>query len=188
MNAVGGHHNQRMGARIDPTSFRRYFDEHYGFVCRVAEGIVYDRTTAEDVAQDTFISLYRNPPRDPEQSIRGWLTVVAVNTALNYLRRDKARTRRETGAFEMDGRATLQEAPLDELSKKEDAEVVKQTLRSLEDRERAVLVMRSAGLSYREIARAVDVKEASVGTIIARARLSLRAAYARLGGSDDDVL
>jgi hypothetical protein len=34
--------------------------------------------------------------------------------------------------------------------------------------------MRSAGLSYREIARAVEVKETSVGTIIARARLALR--------------
>lgn len=43
-------------------------------------------------------------------------------------------------------------------------------------------------MSYREIARAVEVKETSVGTIIARARLALRAAYARLGGSDDDVL
>jgi len=177
-----------MGARIDPTRFRRYFDEHYGFVCRVAEGIVCDRATTEDVAQDTFISLYRNPPRDPEQNIRGWLAVVAVNTALNYLRKDKARTRRETGAFEMDENSTFQDAPLDELARREEGEVLKRALRSLEERERAVLVMRSAGLSYREIARAVDVKEASVGTIIARARLALRGAYARLGGSDDDVL
>jgi len=177
-----------MGARIDPASFKRYFDEHYGFVCRVAEGIVCDRATAEDVAQDTFISLYRNPPRDPEQSIRGWLTVVAVNTALNHLRKDKARARRETGAFEMAERVTPQDAPLDEVTKKEDQERLKWALRSLEERERAVLVMRSAGLSYREIAKAVYVKETSVGTIIARARLSLRSAYARLGGSDDDVL
>lgn len=188
VNAAGGHPKQDMGARIDPESFKRYFDEHYGFICRVATGIVCDRADAEDVAQETFMSLFLRPPKDPGQSIRGWLTVVAVNTALNHLRRDKARARREAGAAELEGASPLLDVPLDNLTKAEAGAVARGALEALDARDRAVLIMRSSGLNYREIARAVNVKETSVGTIIARAKSAFKAAYANLGGSDGNVL
>lgn len=175
-----------MRAKTDPDSFKRAFDEHYGFICRVAAGIVYDLATAEDVAQETFVSLYRNPPVNLA-NMRGWLTAVAVNIALNHLRKDKARARREMKAVDVSG-TSLSDVPLDALSKAESGAITRRALQSLGERERVVLVMSSSGMNYREIARAVSVKETSVGTIIARAKYAFKAAYAELGGSDDHVL
>ncbi len=175
-----------MGPRIDKDSFRRIFDEQYSFICRLVTGIVCDAAAAEDVAQEVFVTLYRNPPRE-STNLRGWLTTVAVNTALNHLRKEKARIRREAGAAGLD-RSADQGAPLEELTQAEAGELTRKALGSLDPRDRAVLLLKSSGMSYREIAQAVNVRETSVGTIIARARFAFKAAYAGLGGSDRDVL
>jgi RNA polymerase sigma factor (sigma-70 family) len=115
------------------------------------------------------------------------LTTVAVNTALNHLRREKARARREQGAAGLDG-FVGQDAPVDMLTKEEAGDLTRRTLQLLDERDRAVLVMKSSGMKYREIARTVDINETSVGTILARARAAFKTAYAALGGSDKDVL
>jgi RNA polymerase sigma-70 factor (ECF subfamily) len=59
---------------------------------------------------------------------------------------------------------------------------VRGALERLSERERRLLLLRAEGYSYRDLARALELNEASVGTLLARARRAFRAAY---GGAAD---
>ena len=51
----------------------------------------------------------------------------------------------------------------------------------MSDRERSLLLLRAEGFSYREIARALELNEGSVGTLLARAQRSFRVKYGESG-------
>lgn len=183
-----------MGPSIDPDLFRATFDREYPFICRLTAGIVGSFAAAEDVAQEAFVRLYRNPPSDLS-NVRGWLGTVAVNLALNHLRSEQARARREeygeaNGRFR--GTALTAEPATgsaeEEVTRHEDDALTRAALAALPDRERIALLLRTSGMSYREIAQSLRVKETSVGTLLARARQAFRSEYTRLKGSDDGVL
>ena len=54
---------------------------------------------------------------------------------------------------------------------------VKKTLESLSERDREVLLLKEAGLSYAEIAEQTGLAAGAVGTTLARARRRLKDAY-----------
>ncbi len=78
--------------------------------------------------------------------------------------------------------------PGEVLVRNEDAAVTRKVLELLPEKDRSCLLLRFSGMSYSEIARAVGVKESSVGTLLARARARFRSEFIRLKGSDEGVL
>lgn len=54
---------------------------------------------------------------------------------------------------------------------------VRAAIERLPARDRQLLLLRAEGYSYRDLARALELNEASVGTLLARARQAFRAAY-----------
>jgi RNA polymerase sigma-70 factor (ECF subfamily) len=54
---------------------------------------------------------------------------------------------------------------------------VRRAIDRLPERERRLLLLRAEGYSYRDIAVALELNEASVGTLLARARRSFRECY-----------
>lgn len=181
-----------MRPRTDPETFKAAFDRDYPFICRLVQGIVGDFPAAEDVAQEAFVRLYRDPPSDMS-NVRGWLATVAVNLALNHLRSERARTRREGEAdgrsrgtvFAAEGASGSAE---DEFAKREGDSITRSALAALPERERLTLLMRAGGMSYKEIAQSLKVKDTSIGTLLARARQAFRSEYTRLREGDDGVL
>ncbi|OPX88499.1 MAG: RNA polymerase sigma factor YlaC [Pelotomaculum sp. PtaB.Bin104] len=172
--------------RIKPAIFQALFDRHYPALCRKLIGLLGSRAAAEDVAQEAFMKLYLTPPRE-DANLRGWLSKVATNLAINQLRSEGSRRRRETNA----GRARdtdLVEGPEDALLREEKALLTKRVLEILPERDRACLLLRFSGMSYAGIAAALGLKETSVGTLLARARASFKSEYTRLKESDDGVL
>lgn len=166
-------------------SFREIFDCHYPAVCRQLTCLLGSRTAAEDVAQETFIRLYRTPPREP-LNLEGWLARVATNLAYNHIRSEQSRRRREAGAGCVC--EAVEAGPEEALVRNEDAAVTREVLELLPEKDRSCLLLRFSGMSYSEIARAVGVKESSVGTLLARARARFRSEFIRLKGSDEGVL
>jgi RNA polymerase sigma-70 factor (ECF subfamily) len=68
----------------DSTAFDELFLRHYAAVYRVLYGVVGSIQEAEDLAQETFTTLYRQPPRvNGSGALGGWLYRVAVNAAYN---------------------------------------------------------------------------------------------------------
>ncbi len=171
--------------RTNLTGFRELFDRHYPAVCRQLTCLLGSRAAAEDIAQETFIKLYQTPPKE-SSNLGGWLARVATNLAYNHLRSENSRRRRETSTGQS---LEVQEpGPEEATVRTEEVALTRQVLELLPERDRVCLLLKFSGMSYADIARAIGVKESSVGTLLARARARFKTEYLRLKGSDDGVL
>ncbi|HJT87219.1 MAG TPA: sigma-70 family RNA polymerase sigma factor [Bryobacteraceae bacterium] len=159
------------------------FCEHYPRMVGVLARVTGDRGQAEEIAAETFAKLARRrllwPARhDPA----AWLYRVALNAALDAARANARRRRTEQAA----GSEQLRSAPaggaLEELLRNERCERVRAVLASLKPRDARLLLLRSSGLPYREIAHALGVQASSIGTLLARAERDFERRYrARYG-------
>ena len=153
------------------SAFEQFFREQYPAVVRIAFGVVGDAQAAQDVAQDVFISaLERFPdPGDCDHAC-AWVRVAAAHTALNAIRGERRRDRRQQLSGVQVPPMGPEEAVLDRESRAE----VRQALSRLPRRAATVLVLRHNGLSYAEVADAMNVKVGHVGTMLRRAEKALR--------------
>ena len=77
----------------DEQAFSVLVDRHYGFVFRVAARVLSEAADAEDVAQEAFVRLWRDPGAiDNPAALKGWLARVARNLAIDRIRRTKPST------------------------------------------------------------------------------------------------
>lgn len=72
--------------------FKALFYEHHPVVRRKLAALVRDESAADDLAQEVFLRLYRNPPDDPA-ALGAWLHRVLTRVGYDYLEK-KARERR----------------------------------------------------------------------------------------------
>lgn len=139
---------------------------------------VWDAERAEDLAQEAFSRALSHRPENP----RGWLFVVAANMARDEARK-AARERRHLtllAAEPQDHRPSPEEILDDEARRRR----VREALDQLTPRDREVLLLWDAGLSYDEIAAQTGLARTAVGTTLARARRRLVEAY---GSGSEDV-
>jgi RNA polymerase sigma-70 factor (ECF subfamily) len=135
---------------------------------------------ADDLAQETFIKAYVCLASfDQEREFFPWLRRVAINSSLNYLKSRK----REEPLGEKDGRVPGQalpsssSTPQDELQRNEAREKLDRALKALPPKLKSVFVLHVFdGLSYEEIARAVEIPRGTVMSRLSRARRRLKAA------------
>lgn len=157
-----------------PTSFsafERFFREHYPAVVRIACGVTGDQQAAQDVAQDVFIAAMRRfPDPDPSGHAPAWVRVAAAHAGLNAIRGERRRGRRQQLTGIDVAPPGPEEAALDSESRAE----VRRALCRLPRRTATVLVLRHSGLSYAEVAEAMNVKVGQVGTMLRRAESALR--------------
>lgn len=151
---------------------------HHQGVIRVVYRMCADAGLAEDAAQEAFIRAWLNLHSfQPGTSLRSWLYRIAVNAALDVLRRESGKTAVE---FETLHLADPQDGPETALLQKERTAAVREAIGELSEASRSVLVLREYGeLSYQEIAAALDIP---VGTVMSRlnyARKQLRQSLQR---------
>lgn len=138
---------------------------------------------AEDLAQETLIRAYRalaawDDDRILELAVRPWLASIVVNLARN---RARARASRPATVSLMDELAhpqiALRETPHGSLEQREIAETWAARLMALPERYRAPLVLRHVdGLSYDEIAEALDRPAGTIKAQVHRGIAMLRTA------------
>jgi RNA polymerase sigma-70 factor (ECF subfamily) len=147
------------------------YRRHGGAVFGLARRLLGD-DGAKDIAQEVFLRLWNQPERfDPERgSLRSYLLAQTHGRAVDVLRSDSARRRRE----ERDARAAA-DVVADVDRHVEDLAVgaqVRRALAELPERERqAVTLAYLAGHTYREVARLLGEPE---GTVKSRIRSGLR--------------
>jgi RNA polymerase sigma-70 factor (ECF subfamily) len=134
---------------------------------------------AEDVVQDTFLKLLPHlAGGGARATLRAWLFAVAANGCRDRLRWRERWLPWTTAA---DHRVTPAEA-IGVCEQDERREALLQSSRSLRPRDRLLVMLRAQGLSYREIAAAASIPEASVGRLLARALARWKREYAaRIG-------
>src|SRR5437773_10659360 len=155
-----------------PAAFERLFRAEYARVVRVAFRVVADQDEAEDVAQEVFLAFYRAHPANADYAA-AWLHAAAAHSALNALRARGRRGRREA-AQAISSETPAGDDPAEAVTAAETQDEVRAVLARLPERSAALLALRYAGLSYSEIAAALDVRASSIGTLLRRAEESFR--------------
>ena len=148
----------------DRNSYGELVRRYYPGTIQVVYRLCGDMRLAEDMTQEAFLRAWSNLPSfRPQSSLRNWIYRIAVNAALDVLRRRKEETFEDEAVEMIPDRAMGPEAALIE---KERVELLQQAMRSLPEAARSVLVLREyGGLSYQEIASVLDVP---VGTVMSR--------------------
>jgi len=143
-------------------------------------GVVYrmcgDAQVAEDAAQEAFIRAWQHIRRyQPRASFRSWVYRIAVNAALDVLRREKP-----SADIEAVPLAVTDAGPLAAVEAQERAQAVQQAVLGLPPASRTVLILREyQGLSYQEIADALDIPSGTVMSRLNYARKHLQQTLAR---------
>ncbi len=155
-------------AQARDAAFESVFHRHWPQVFGVAYRLTGDPAAAEDLALEAFWRLWERPPGRGD-NLAGWLHRVAVRLGYNALRASRRRAGHEARAGAPSGADPRMADPHVAAEIAETRTRVRKTLARLDAREAQLLILRQAGLSYREIAAALGVAPASVGTLIARA-------------------
>ncbi len=155
------------------------FRTAYPRVVAVAARVLGSRDEAEDVAQEAFLTFGRSSV--PAAEAMGWLSVAAAHTALNHLRTGRRRAFRE-GVAGGDGAVCPDVA--DAVVTLDERRRVRAALARLPHKQAVALVLRHSGLSYAEVAAALDLSPSSVGTTVRRAESALRKELNRHASSE----
>lgn len=128
------------------------------------------RQDAEDVLQDVFVRAYGALRVDErEVNVRAWLYRVAHNRCIDHLRRP---TPPPAEIFEM-SRKPLHD-PIEEAQRREDLARLVEDVGRLPEQQRSALLMREIdGMSYADLATALDVTIPAVKSLLVRARVGL---------------
>ena len=161
------------------SDLEQVFRAAYPRVVGVAARVLGSRNEAEDVAQEVFLAFGRSSV--PAGQAPGWLSVAAAHTALNHLRSGRRRASREEAAG--DGDAVFPDIA-DAVVTVDERRRVRAALARLPRRQAVALVLRHSGLSYAEVAAALDLSPGSVGTTVRRAESALRKELNRHASSD----
>jgi len=165
-----------VSAQVDTDlEFDATFEMHFARIARVVTRVVRDRGRAEELAVDVFIKWWKHTEARGERAA-GWLSRTAVRVALDELRRDVRRRRNERLISAL---RFSPKTPEDISASTGEQQRVRAVLARLSRRDAALLVLRSEGSSYDELAAALALNPSSIGTFISRAQRAFRAEYVR---------
>ncbi len=166
----------------------------------VAVRIVGQRQDAEDVTQQTFLSLIEHVESfRGESSVATWILRIAANHALKVLRKRRGLpTVAWAESTDEDSYSTLPHpefiarwsaSPETLVQQAEVREQIESALTTLDEKYRIVFVLRDIeGLSVRETAKALELTEATVKVRLLRARLMMREQLTRAFGDESTRL
>ena len=164
-----------MTALTSTSGFAAAYRDHYTLAFSAAHRVLADPAAAEDVVQDVFTTLWRDPRKfDPKRgNLPGYVAMMARTRAVDRVRS------RNAGSAAVDRLAVREadreenvETPVDAVVRHEDAARVLAAVAELPAAQRdAVLMAYGRGLSTAEIAQAAGVP---LGTAKSRLRLGLQ--------------
>jgi RNA polymerase sigma-70 factor, ECF subfamily len=170
------------------SAFEELFLQYYDRIVAVLFRLVGDRARAEELANDVFVKLYRYPlsPR-PDANVGGWLYRTATNLGIDALRAAARRRHYEQAAARGAAQTDSTPNPLDEILREERRNLVRAVLAALRPAHAQLLILRSSGLSYNQLAESLGVQRGSVGTMLARAEREFEKRYLEMHGAKEDL-
>ncbi len=170
----------------DAAAFEELVQRYQSRLVGILGHLVGSRESAEDLAQEVFLRVYRARSRYvPGAKFSTWLFTIANNVASNA-RRSLSRRKEVTldaresgplGAHPIEQMATAASGlmPARQLDHAEMCDVVRLAIQSLNERQRmAVLLNKFEGMSYADIAETMNLSPMAIKSLLTRARLNLK--------------
>ena len=172
----------------DDDAFAAIVEHYRQAVFALAWRMTYDASRAEDFAQEVFLRLWRKLGSfDLSKPLRPWLMRLATNTCINLLKRKRLPTVSVHADEDGDWREPADDAPMadEEVEKAELLERLEEAIAQLPEDYRVIVTLRHVqGLSYDEIAQALECPLGTVKVRLFRARERLRTLMAPLFGDE----
>lgn len=167
--------------RKDEQGFRHLVESYQKVVYNTVLNIVQDEAEAEDAAQEVFIRIYESIADFREDSsLSTWIYRIAINKALDKLRRIKTRNRlRQLVPWWMpdDDKSpkTTFYHPGIMLEKKEDAAKLFKAINSLPEKQKiAFTLIKVQGMKYEEVSKIMNQHIKAIESLISRAKQNLQ--------------
>lgn len=173
----------------DQDAFGQLVLAHQNKVYTICVHMVTDREEAADLAQEAFLKAWRSLSTfQGESSFATWMHRLTTNVCLDYLRKQSRRQNIST-AVSLDDEdsgwtepADHSQDPQQHLEREERKRALSRALAELPEHHRQTLIMREvSGMSYQEIADALNTDLGTIKSRIARARERLRKILLRDG-------
>ena len=160
----------------DEEAFRSLFASYAPFAMALAVRVVRQTQLAEEIVQEAFLTLWRNPGVFDERrgSVKAWLMTMVHHRAVDVVRREASLRRRSDEMVVRIREETEDptEAVVEAVAAPGERDAVRNALRSLPDDQREVLeLMYFGGLSQSQVAEKTG---APLGTVKSRALLGMR--------------
>ncbi len=178
----------KSGSQEETPSFEALFRQHYQRVYGILFRLVGNKGEAEDITQEVFLKLYRNPPaQSADHNWGAWLYRVATNAGYNHIRGRKRQWQRNIwlvpGADRVHDDPSA-ENPVRQVEQKETQAMVRTALAQLKPQQGQLLLLRQMGFSYAELAEACQISPNSVGVFLSRAAKAFEKAYKQMEAKD----
>lgn len=171
--------------KTSPQSMEELFLSTYPRLVAILRRMLGDPGRAEEIANEAFLKLYNAVlPPATKRNIPGWLYRTAMNLGIDDLRA-RARQQRWEQAASRTAPTSSREDGLQLLLRTEKQQRVRAVLARLKPESSQILLLRTAGHSYREIAEHMDIPSTSVGTMLIRAEAAFEKSYLELFGEKD---
>ncbi|HZU85497.1 MAG TPA: sigma-70 family RNA polymerase sigma factor [Polyangiaceae bacterium] len=178
----------------DITAFRRLVERHQRRAFGVALALVRDENDARELVQDAFLRAYKSLPTfQGGSSFFTWLYRIVTNLSIDLMRKPgrhqttelseaaEAHIDNESAGADVDAAllSRLESDPVAVIRRREIAGRLQAALDELPSYHRAVIVMREIdGMSYEEMAQAMDVSKGTIMSRLFHARQKLQRALA----------
>jgi len=175
----------------DTAAFRALFDKYHRRAFAVAMGVVKNQDDALAAVQEAFVKVHKNIHKfQGSSSFYTWLYRIVMNVSIDHVRRTSRRK-----SLDFDERALHEESevagdgalvpsvtdanPGKAALRRELGGAIQAALQELPEHHRAVIVLREIeGMSYEEMAEALEVPKGTVMSRLFHARKKMQAALA----------
>jgi len=157
----------------DPRAFEVLYDRHGGAAFSLAYRMVGTRAVAEDIVQESFLSIWRSKVRYERErgSVRSWVLGIVHHRTIDALRRNLLHDRRRASAEGIEERQQARELTDLEALRREEAREVRAALSTLPgEQSRVIELAYYGGFTHTQIA---EMLGEPVGTVKGRMRLGL---------------
>ncbi len=157
----------------DAQAFEMVYERHSGVAYSLAYRMVGSPNAAEDVVQESFISIWRSGGRYDRArgSVRTWVLGIVHHRAIDGLRRSYVHDRRRASDEGIEERFEARERTDVEVARRDEAKAIRSALDTLPSEQCQVIELAYfGGFTHTEIA---DMLETPVGTVKGRMRLGL---------------
>ena len=162
----------------DLSAFNLIVQRYQSQVYNLAVRVLGDRTAAEDIAQETFISAYRAVGRFRGGSLRAWLLRIASNLSYDHIRATRRRPVQSLDESLLDpGFSVPSQEPSPEqyaIQGELGAEIQRAILSLPADQRTTLVLVDVQGLSYEEASEATGASLGTVKSRLSRARSRAR--------------
>ena len=170
-------------------AFTELYDLHAQRTFRMAYAVVHNRSTAEEIVQESFVrGLEKVKSYRGEAPPRAWLASITLNLCRHYLRDRKTSGARYAEDKNIEGARPLRRARtrgvFTQVSLRESSHLLAVALGYLTEAQREVVALRfEKGLSYEEIGDILDMQPGAARALVFRAKVTLKE---KLGIEDDE--